>query len=79
TRSVRGEIDTSSAPHGLFLDAARKRLFVNNFLARSVSVHDVAAVLASESNAAVFVRNVQTVATEPLAAAALRGKQVVYN
>lgn len=79
TRSVRGEIDTSSAPHGLFLDAARKRLYVNNFLARSVSVHDVAAVLASESNAATFLRNVQTVATEPLAAAALRGKQVFYN
>ncbi|MGJ7614340.1 MULTISPECIES: RICIN domain-containing protein [unclassified Variovorax] len=79
TRSVRGEINASSAPHGLYLDAVRKRLFVNNFLARSVTVHDVATVLTSESNAPTFLQTVQTVATEPMAAAALRGKQVFYN
>lgn len=79
TRSVRGEINASSAPHGLYLDAVRKRLFVNNFLARSVTVHDVATVLTSETNAPTFLQTVQTVATEPMAAAALRGKQVFYN
>ncbi|MDH6592396.1 PKD repeat protein [Variovorax sp. TBS-050B] len=79
SRSVRGEINASSAPHGLYLDAGRKRLFVNNFLARSVSVHDVASVLASETAAAIFLQNVSTVAQEPMAAAALRGKQVFYN
>ena len=79
TRSVRGEINASSAPHGLYLDAVRKRLFVNNFLARSVTVHDVGTVLTSESNAPTFLQTVQTVATEPMAAAALRGKQVFYN
>lgn len=79
SRAVRGEINASSAPHGLYLDAARKRLFVNNFLARSVSVHDVASVLNSETNAATFLQNVSTVAQEPMAAAALRGKQVFYN
>lgn len=79
TRAVRGEINASSAPHGLYLDATRKRLFVNNFLARSVTVHDVADVLASRSAAAVFLQNITTVAQEPLAAAALRGKLVFYN
>ena len=79
SRAVRGEINTSSAPHGLYLDATRKRLFVNNFLARSVSVHDVASVLSSETAAAIFLQNVATVAQEPMAAAALRGKQVFYN
>jgi PKD repeat protein len=79
SRAVRGEINASSAPHGLYLDAARKRLFVNNFLARSVSVHDVSLVLSSESAAATFLQNVATVAQEPMAAAALRGKQVFYN
>jgi PKD repeat protein len=79
SRTVRGEINASSAPHGLYLDAARKRLFVNNFLARSVSVHDVSLVLSSESAAATFLQNVATVAQEPMAAAALRGKQVFYN
>lgn len=79
TRAVRGEINASSAPHGLYMDAARKRLFVNNFLARSVTVHDVADVLASKSAAAVFIANVNTVAQEPMSPAALRGKQVFYN
>ncbi|MFM9925761.1 Ig-like domain-containing protein [Variovorax sp. H27-G14] len=79
SRTVRGEINASSAPHGLYLDATRKRLFVNNFLARSVSVHDVALVLTSESAAPTFLQNVSTVAQEPMAAAALRGKQVFYN
>ncbi|GER17824.1 PKD domain-containing protein [Variovorax boronicumulans] len=78
-RSVRGEINASSAPHGLYLDAVRKRLYVNNFLARSVSVHDVAQVLSSESAAPAFLQNITTVAQEPMAAAALRGKQVFYN
>lgn len=79
SHAVRGEISASSAPHGLYLDASRKRLFVNNFLARSVTAHDVADVLASRSAAAVFLQHVPTVAQEPLAAAALRGKLVFYN
>ena len=80
SRAVRGEItDVGSAPHGLYLDAARKRLFVNNFLARSVTVHDVAAVLSSESAAATRLQTVPTVAQEPMTAAALRGKQLFYN
>ncbi|RIX82306.1 Ig-like domain-containing protein [Acidovorax cavernicola] len=79
SRTVRGEINASSAPHGLYLDATRKRLFVNNFLARSVSVHDVAQVLTSESAAPTFLQNVMTVAQEPMSPAALRGKQVFYN
>lgn len=80
TRAVRGEItDVGLAPHGLYLDTARKRLFVNNFLGRSVSVLDVAAVLASESAAATLLQTVATVAQEPLSAAALRGKRLFYN
>jgi hypothetical protein len=80
TRAVRGEItDVGAAPHGLYLDAARKRLFVNNFLSRSVTVHDVSLVLSSESAAATLLRTVPAVATEPLSAAALRGKQLFYN
>ncbi|UXH80017.1 Ig-like domain-containing protein [Roseateles amylovorans] len=80
TRAVRGEIgDVGRGPHGLYLDASRKRLFINNFLGRSVSVYDVAAVLASESAAATRVQTVSTVAQEPLSAAALRGKQLFYN
>lgn len=80
SRAIRGEIaDVGAAPHGLYLDAARKRLYTNNFLGRSVSVHDVSAVLASQSGAAPLVQTVGTVGQEPLTAAALRGKQLFYN
>lgn len=80
TRSIRGEIaDVGRSPHGLYLDAARKRLFVNNFLSRSVTVHDVARVLTSETAAATFLQTVATVAVETMTPAALRGKQLFYN
>lgn len=80
SRAIRGEItDVGRAPHGLYLDAARKRLYVNNFLGRTVTVHDVAPVLTGESGAANFVQSVNTVAQETMTAAALRGKQLFYN
>ncbi len=80
SRAIRGEIaDVGAAPHGLYLDAARQRLFTNNFLGRSVSVHDVSAVLSGQSGAATLLQTVATVAQEPLSAAALRGKQLFYN
>ncbi len=80
SRAIRGEIaDVGLAPHGLYLDVARKRLFVNNFLGRSVSAHDVAQVLTGQSGAARLVQTVPTVAQETMSAAALRGKQLFYN
>ena len=79
-RAIRGEIaDVGLAPHGLYLDAARKRLYTNNFLGRSISVHDVSEVLASRSGAGTLVQTVGTVAQETLTPAALRGKQLFYN
>jgi mono/diheme cytochrome c family protein len=80
SRAIRGEIaDVGLAPHGLYIDAARKRLYTNNFLSRSVSVHDVTAVLSGQSGAATRVQTVATVAQEPMTPAALRGKQLFYN
>jgi mono/diheme cytochrome c family protein len=80
SRAIRGEItDVGKAPHGLYLDATRKRLFVNNFLDRTVTAHDVAGILSGDSGAAVRLQVVSTVATEPMTASALRGKQLFYN
>ncbi|MEK8029205.1 LamG-like jellyroll fold domain-containing protein [Ideonella sp. DXS29W] len=80
TRAVRGEVtDVGRAPHGLYLDAARKRLYVNNFLTRTVSVHDVSGVLSGESGAAGFIGSATAVSQETLGSAELRGKQVFYN
>ncbi len=78
-RSVRGEIEVGRAPHGLYFDESRKRLYVNSFLGRSVSVHDVASVLSSESFAARLLKTIPTVAVEPMAPSVLRGKQIFYN
>jgi DNA-binding beta-propeller fold protein YncE len=78
-RSVRGEIETDRAPHGLAVDERRQRLYVNNFLGRSVAVYDIAGVLSGRSSAARPLATVATVAREPLAPAVLRGKRVFYN
>lgn len=78
-RSVRGEIETDRAPHGLYIDEQRQRLFVNNFLGRTVAVYDIAAVLSGQSFAARPLATVATVAVEPLAPAVLRGKRLFYN
>lgn len=78
-RSVRGEFETGRAPHGLHVDEQRKRLYVNNFLDRSVAVYDIASVLSAESFAARPLATVATVAVEPLPEAVLRGKRVFYN
>lgn len=79
SRSVRGEIETGRAPHGLYIDEHRQRLVVNHFLDRSVAVYDIAAVLSGQSFAARPLATVATVAVEPLHEAVLRGKRVFYN
>lgn len=66
-------------PHGLYLDAAGKRLFVNNFLDRSVSVHDISKVLLGVDFITPPPTIVPTVTTEPLTANVLAGKKVFYN
>jgi hypothetical protein len=47
---VVGVFSASSAPHGLYLDASRKRLIVNNFLASSVTAHAAADRRMSKDN-----------------------------
>jgi DNA-binding beta-propeller fold protein YncE len=78
-RSVRGEIETDRAPHGLYVDEKRQRLYVNNFLGRSVAAYDIAQVLSADSFAARPLGTVATVAVEPLPEPVLRGKRVFYN
>jgi DNA-binding beta-propeller fold protein YncE/mono/diheme cytochrome c family protein len=78
-RAIRGEIETGRAPHGLYLDAATQRLYINDFLGRSVTVQDVSAVLSSASFASRRLATVPVVAREPLTASVLRGKKIFYN
>jgi YVTN family beta-propeller protein len=71
--------ETGLAPQGLALDEAGKRLFVQNFMSRTVTVYDVAAVLESRKFEALRLATVRTVVQEKLTANVLKGKQVFYN
>lgn len=79
-RAVVGSVSgVGRTPHGLYLDASRKLLFVNSFLDRSVTVHDVSKVLTGEDFQTPAPRTIATVAQEPLAANVLAGKRIFYN
>ena len=69
---------TQDVPIGTVLEAASGKLFVLNFLGRSLSVFDVSPMLNGESNAH-FIRDVPLVASEPLPANVLRGKKFFYD
>lgn len=79
TRRVStGLTDVGRAPRGMVITPAGK-LFVQNFMSRSVSVYDVSAIVNSTSNAATKLADVTTIATELLPANVLQGKQIFYN
>jgi YVTN family beta-propeller protein len=78
-RSVLAEVEVGFAPQGLALDTASGRLYVQNFLSRSVGVLDAAAMLTQGSAALGSIASVPAAATEPLSATVLAGKRVFYN
>lgn len=79
-RAVIGTVSgIRRAPHGLHVDAGRKQLYVNNFLDRNVSVHDITRVLSGVDFVTAPPAVISTVAVEPLAANVLAGKKLFYN
>lgn len=75
------ELGAGLAPQGLLLDPVSDRLFVQNFMGRSVTVRDAAPLLDENrfTLPALPASPVSTVATEPLSPAVLLGKQIFYN
>jgi len=71
--------DVGRAPQGLVLSADGNTLFVNNFMDRTVSVHDLRPLLNQGLNSVTRVATVAAVATEKLAANVLLGKQFFYD
>lgn len=67
------------APQGAAIDPEGTRLYVNNFLSRSVSVYDITSVVRGIRNTAPFVREVKVVGRELLGAGVLLGKRAFYN
>lgn len=71
--------DGGSAPAGLVLSADGQRLFVHNFLSRSVSVYDIGSILRNEMGAVAELAHIPVVAHEQLAEEVLRGKRIFYS
>jgi DNA-binding beta-propeller fold protein YncE len=78
-RLITGIPDTGLAPQGLALSADGRKLFVQNFMSRTVAIYDVSGVVDSTTNQFAKLADVDTVAVEKLSAPVLQGKQVFYN
>ena len=78
-RAQLGQLDVGATPRGLALDAQTGRLFVQNFLSRSVSVFDVGEHLQQGSGAMPLLAEVETAGSETLPPQILLGKQVFHD
>jgi YVTN family beta-propeller protein len=67
------------APQGLTLSPDGSRLFVNNFMARTIGVFDLKPLLESGSTEVPAIATLNAVASERLSAQVLKGKQLFYD
>jgi mono/diheme cytochrome c family protein len=73
------QLPVGKAPTGVLMDVATRRLYVLNFLSRSVSAFDVNNLVNAISSTATNLGTVSLVAAESLPAAVLRGKELFYD
>jgi PKD repeat protein len=71
--------DAGRAPQGLAVNPAGTRLFIRNFLDRSIAVHDTTLLAASISSGIPRLTVIPIVAHEPLPPAVLQGKRIFYD
>jgi YVTN family beta-propeller protein len=71
--------NTGRAPEGLTMSPDGRTLFVQNFMDRTVTVHDVSAIISGGVQPPTLLGTVSTVATEKLPAQILVGKQLFYD
>ncbi len=67
------------APSAMCVSPDGSKLFVHNFLERTVRVFDISALTAGTGSTASLLGTVSLVTTEPLAANVLQGKKLFYN
>ncbi|HEX5163351.1 MAG TPA: putative Ig domain-containing protein [Steroidobacteraceae bacterium] len=67
------------APQGLAISADGNRLYVNNFMDRTVGVYDLSRLLTRGESNVPPVATLPAVATEALSAQVLKGKQFFYD
>jgi large repetitive protein len=78
-RSIIARADVGFAPQGLALDAASGRLYVRNFLSRSLTVLNVTDLLATGAAQMTLQADAASSASEPLTAQVLAGKRIFYD
>lgn len=69
---------TESAPDACVVDPQSGRLFVHNYLSRSISVYDLRKLERSQEGIE-LLGHISVVAEEPLSPTVLQGKQLFYN
>ncbi len=72
-------INVGRAPQGVVVSPDGTRLFVNNFMDRTVGIYDLGELQRTGQYTAPAVATVATVATEKLTATVLAGKQLFYD
>jgi YVTN family beta-propeller protein len=75
----RMRFDTGRAPQGLVLSADGNTLFVNNFMDRSVTAHDLRPLLVQGLQQVPLLATLSALSSEKLSAQVLRGKQLFYD
>lgn len=80
TNSRLGLLDTTGlAPQGLVFNKDGSRLFVHNFMSRSITVFNTENIILSNNFNPVRVSTIPTVIKDSLNAQVLKGKQIFYN
>ncbi len=72
-------LETGIAPQGLAISSDGRRLYVHNFMSRSVSEFDLQPLLQSGQRLAAPAATLAAVSSEALSPAVLRGKQLFYD
>lgn len=78
-RAELGQLGVGAAPRGLAFDPATSRLFVQNFLSRSISVFDVGSHLVAGTGEMPLLAHIASAGSEPLGEQVLRGKRVFHD
>ncbi len=71
--------DVGNAPQGLAIDPTTDRVFVKNFMDRSITIFDGEDLIKTGSNTLEKLATVVTVSNEELSPVVLKGKQIFYD
>lgn len=74
-----GRFDTGRAPQGMTVSLDGKKLYVHNFMDRSIGIYDIEGIVTNGATTATELATVKVVANEALDAIVLRGKQLFYD